>query len=762
MTECTEKKHSTAVEALPDCSVFRYPLLCLVLAFAVAGGTVLGESVPLGVAFVAAAGPGLGGFLSLVGTCLGYGYFFGLSQGIEYITAALMLYTIAFVCQYTKLLHKPWFMPGVTALVLGVTMAYGAVSSIRSDLPYVLRILFEVVTGSLCTAVFSVLTLNPLRDGKKSLAALSRAALFAALVLTLSRIRWEGLSLGRILVQIAVLCAAYAKGPAVSCCVGTGFGFAADLSLSTSPVYHLIYGISGLAAGIFRGRLRLWQGLTYGAGICLMCAVLWRTLPEAYLWQEALIAALTFLLLPKSWLRLGLSHEVPEGEGEKLLRARLIAGLQNRADAISALSALLQNEDRAGEEETLTNVYERASDAVCMSCQQRNVCWSNHYLDMMMVLQEAAPKVAARGCLCGEDLPEYFKEYCRKHEELILAVNYELRRSYAAGKYLSQQDQYSAVIARQLEILGQLEDEAAALLKSRYQSAEAPEIVVMRYFAAQGLSCCCGAYTDAGDRLHLLLRTDQPKDLQTCDEALDTLSQLLHLRLCSSGITSNSQTVLELSEAEPYAVTVGVAVRKKRGELVCGDHVRHFKTREGKLYVLLSDGMGTGEQASVVSERVLGTLERLLKSRIAPLEALELLNNTVYLRGTEDWTYATADVLEIDLFTGTCRLFKYGAAPTRLYDGQQLREIPAQTVSLGMMACPQYLPDVTDLQLQPGTILLMASDGVVFGEEETLLQQLSGAKSMKLLARELLMYSDEQTDLSDDQTVVTLAFSRRK
>ena len=159
---------------------------------------------------------------------------------------------------------------------------------------------------------------------------------------------------------------------------------------------------------------------------------------------------------------------------------------------------------------------------------------------------------------------------------------------------------------------------------------------------------------------------------------------------------------------------------------------------------------------------MLGALEQLLRSRIGPLEALELLNNTVYLRGTEDWSYATADVLEIDLFTGACRIFKYGAAPTLCYDGEQLSTLPAQTVSLGMMACPRYLPDVLELQLRPDTILLMASDGVIFGDEETLKAQLDSAGSMKLLARQLLMYSDEQTDLSDDQTVVTLAFSRRK
>lgn len=53
---------------------------------------------------------------------------------------------------------------------------------------------------------------------------------------------------------------------------------------------------------------------------------------------------------------------------------------------------------------------------------------------------------------------------------------------------------------------------------------------------------------------------------------------------------------MTLLEAEPLAVSVGIAALKKRGEKVSGDRGSYFKTDSGVLCVILSDGMGTGQR----------------------------------------------------------------------------------------------------------------------------------------------------------------------
>lgn len=749
-------------------TLFNYPILCFLIAFLIAGGKIMEEPVPFGAAFIGASGAGLGGICSLIGAVLGYGYFFGITDGIEYIAACVMIFTVAFVCQYIPVYKNKCFMPIMVAFVVGVTMAYGAVSSVRSDLPYILRMLFEVMSGGMLTVLYARASVH--RESMQPELVLqwcfSWASVLACVLLTLSRMFvYDGLSAGRIIVHTLVLGAASIGGPAVSCCVGTGFGFIMDLSLLSNPLNNLIYGISGLVTGLCNGKNRVLLGVVYLLSISMLSVVFWDTEQVYFVWQETIIGVGLYMLTPRKWLHRVSALLIVEqsGDTQRSVRSNIISNLHAFGMALTKLGRLMTVEvDDEQQDNPMTCIYERASDAVCMTCSQKNMCWSNHYLDMMAILDASTPKVSARGSLCAEDLPEYFREYCKKHEQLIMAVNYELKRSYDAQRFEKEQVRHCAVTQKQIELLAKINEDKVSYLRKYYKPIPMFEQKIMQYFRVKGISCTVAAFYDSNKRIHINIRTETQADLRQCDDALDYLSALLQIRLCSNGITSEQQTVLELFEAEPYAVVLGVAVRKKRGELVCGDFVRYFKTDEGILYVILSDGMGTGEPASVVSDMVSSTLESFLKSGVQPIQALELLNSAVYLRGTEDWSYATIDLLSIDLFTGRARIYKYGAAPTTIYCRDALVSLPAKTISLGMIAYPSYHPDVYELDLEPGSVTIMASDGVAVDDEEKLKTQIRETKSMKLLARQILMLSEQESAYGDDQTVVTVSFDRRK
>ena len=90
---------------------------------------------------------------------------------------------------------------------------------------------------------------------------------------------------------------------------------------------------------------------------------------------------------------------------------------------------------------------------------------------------------------------------------------------------------------------------------------------------------------------------------------------------------------MTLLEAEPLAVSVGIAALKKRGEKVSGDRGSYFKTDSGVLCVILSDGMGTGSEAAKESAEIVGILEKFLRSGADPAVAMKLLNSVMLLRG---------------------------------------------------------------------------------------------------------------------------------
>ena len=144
-------------------------------------------------------------------------------------------------------------------------------------------------------------------------------------------------------------------------------------------------------------------------------------------------------------------------------------------------------------------------------------------------------------------------------------------------------------------------------------------------------------------------------------------------------------------------------------ETVNGDKCLWFAGVECKYYVLLCDGMGTGEEAARDASLVSGMLEKLLASGYPAEYALRSINSLCVLRGCAG--AVTIDLAELHLDTGKVTLYKWGASPSYLISG-------AETVKIGTATPPPGL-SVTDgretterLSLRRGQTLILLSDGV--------------------------------------------------
>ena len=103
---------------------------------------------------------------------------------------------------------------------------------------------------------------------------------------------------------------------------------------------------------------------------------------------------------------------------------------------------------------------------------------------------------------------------------------------------------------------------------------------------------------------------------------LDKLSAALGMRLCMPEDGARGDSLL-LLEAEPLAVSVGIASMRKKGETVSGDRGTYFKTDAGQLCVILSDGMGCGEAAQRESSMAVRLLERFLRCLLYTSDAAD-------------------------------------------------------------------------------------------------------------------------------------------
>ncbi|MBO4419839.1 MAG: SpoIIE family protein phosphatase, partial [Oscillospiraceae bacterium] len=198
-----------------------------------------------------------------------------------------------------------------------------------------------------------------------------------------------------------------------------------------------------------------------------------------------------------------------------------------------------------------------------------------------------------------------------------------------------------------------------------------------------------------------------------------------------------------------YVPELAVGSAGRTGNGVSGDRGSAFRDRFGNYCVLLCDGMGTGTEARVESDRAARLLTAFLESGMEPDAALGLLNGFYVLR--KQSAFATLDLLKLDLCTGDATLYKWGAAPTYLWRAEGLEEIGTAAPPPGLTA-ESRAPGQYELSLRDGETLVMVTDGA-YGEETARRLTEFSQGSVRDLAACLIA---QDVDADDDRTAVVI------
>lgn len=218
----------------------------------------------------------------------------------------------------------------------------------------------------------------------------------------------------------------------------------------------------------------------------------------------------------------------------------------------------------------------------------------------------------------------------------------------------------------------------------------------------------------------------------------------------------------EEGEAEPpLRCRVGTLLRPKEGETACGDQLAVF-TAGATLYMLLSDGMGSGPAAHAESAMTVRLLRSFLKAGIRPRPALKTMNTALTLRCQESGAFTTIDLLALDRGTGAATLYKYGAAPSYVKKDGAVTRLDGGSLPAGLQDARQP-PETTSLSLEAGSVLVMVSDGVTGGDGDawlrTLLEHWPGGDSQEL-AQMILAESRRHGGLQDDCAALVLRLEK--
>ncbi len=715
--------------------------------------TFFGGCAPLGPGFTGACGGGAEGAFAAAGAMLGAVSRLGLAEGVRYAAADLLIYAAAVLLRGLAVRRKPWFMPLIclvmSACVGAVYLYYGP----GGAGPWLLFGAETLLAGGSCV-LYGVL-LRPGERGDRAGPAL--LVLGASLALSLWDVRpWGILSLGRLMAAFAVLAGAYTAGAPGGSLMGMVLGLSLDAAADTPGLCTLALGAAGGFAGLFRGRGRLAAAVCYVTANAI--AAFWAAGPElrSALLYEGFVASVVFLLPTERFYVNLMPREQGLGKGAEAALADLLERTTLAASALRDLERLLEETPEAGKnDEDLLSVFDVAAETVCRRCRRRDVCWGKEYEDTRGAMITAAGKMDRRGEAEPEDLPQWFRDRCLDVRGLTRAVSLELKALYARRQMKSRLRSDRELLCRQYG------DFALAL--AGLGTGEPPgrgerrlERKLDDFLREYAPGTECGIFRDRNRRLRVEIRGPGAAVLPLREGWLKRIQGVLDLPLVCPEPGGSS---LRLYEAEPLEAEVGMASAGKAGREPSGDYARFFKTSEGCLFLLLADGMGSGGEAAREGAETGELAERLLRAGLEPEAVLRLLNTALMLRCEKRMCPASLDLMRVDLFTGETLVYKYGAAPSYVREGEQIRVVQGKSRPAGLSL---EGPDLTRLRLEPGSAAVILSDGAA--RAEVIRDKLRDSRSggMKALAGEILTDAAARAGWEDDMTVLTVALEKRQ
>lgn len=156
-----------------------------------------------------------------------------------------------------------------------------------------------------------------------------------------------------------------------------------------------------------------------------------------------------------------------------------------------------------------------------------------------------------------------------------------------------------------------------------------------------------------------------------------------------------------------HAIDVSGKQFCKKGEDICGDSYKVFHTPDSTV-IVLSDGLGSGIKANVLSTLTVEIVGGLASGNISTLEMVETLIATLPVCKWRGIAYSTFSILRL-YDTGQAALVEYDSPTSlRLRNGEKV--MPATGSQLEVLG--KSIRE-SHFRLRPGDVFLQMSDGII-------------------------------------------------
>jgi len=462
-----------------------------------------------------------------------------------------------------------------------------------------------------------------------------------------------------------------------------------------------------------------------GGGLVAFAAVV----PELTVTAAVLIPLIHFRLIPAPAAPKPLS----ESHGAALLSASLAA--QQADDGLSrmrgmagafrslseAISTLSQKLARPSPHQ-LRELCEAAFDEHCESCENHMLCRERECASHSDTVCRLSAALHRDGRVSAAMIPPNLAQRCCHMDAILTRIEEESARAAREARESDRSD----VFADDYMSFAALLEDAAAESEAAFAEDEAASARLKREMAA--MDFYAGGVTVCGVRRRRILARDL--DLTRLrlgnDEVRTAFEEMLGVPLSEPEYQIDGERVSMVMESVPRLDVAEGAYSRSAAQCAPqmpqgrrlppnGDCALHFETGDGRYYMLICDGMGTGGEASVTAKLSAAFLEEALCGGAQMSAALTMLNS--YLRARSMECSAGIDLMEIDRYTGEAKFVKSGAAPSFVIRGGRLFRLCSKTVPIGILRALDA--EMIRFALESGDTVVMLSDGVSGNYEDS-------------------------------------------
>ncbi len=463
-------------------------------------------------------------------------------------------------------------------------------------------------------------------------------------------------------------------------------------------------------------------------------------------------------------------------------RARM-AALSDAFGALSKRLYSLSGQLRRPRLPDLRRLCDESFGKQCARCRHRDACWGADYdrtVDMQIRLSS---RLYTEGRVGMDALTEDQREVCPHMDRILEDINTRAARLCEALSRNEKTDIFAADYAAISTLFGdaleeeRLETEAMAAnrrvadLIYDYLTDEGigvqGVVVAGKPSSGRGRVILQGIGLDAlegpGQAARLRARMEDicgtrfsppvSEAGRAAGSRILTFDPAVSLRAAYAGSTVPAGT--DPQDILPPPLTHKTPANGYCPPAVCGDHIALFKSENAYFYALISDGMGSGEDASLTSDICAMFLEKMLSAGNRVEVSLKMLDGYIHAKntGTGDECSATVDLMELDLMDGHAVFAKSGAAPTYVVRDGVVYKLRSRTMPIGILR--DLPPEYLRFRMHPGDVVVMVSDGVTRGQDECpwLIDLLSSPmpESMDTLRHDIIrraLASGSEDDLS--------------